>query len=68
MKSVFRAILVQLFIALLLLISRPIPAHASEPITVLYGRGLAWLMDLTITGQNQLGKGDLDAGSGAWTR
>ncbi len=61
MKSVFRAILVQLFIALLLLISRPMPARASEPITVVYSHGRAWLMDLTITGQTQLEKGDLEA-------
>jgi len=61
MSTGFQRVCVQLFIALLLLISRPMPARASEPITVLYGRGRAWLMDLTITGQNQLEKGDLDA-------
>jgi tetratricopeptide (TPR) repeat protein len=37
------------------------PSRASEPITVVYGRGRAWLMDLTIAGQNQLEKGDLEA-------
>ncbi len=37
------------------------PSRASEPITVLYGRGRAWLMDLTLAGQNQLEKGDLEA-------
>jgi tetratricopeptide (TPR) repeat protein len=57
----FRTIPVQLFIVLLLIISLQMPSRASEPITVVYGRGRAWLMDLTITGQNQLEKGDLEA-------
>lgn len=36
-------------------------ARASEPITVVYGHGRAWLMNLTLDGQNQMEKGDLAA-------
>jgi hypothetical protein len=39
-------------------------ARASEPITVVYGHGRAWLMNLTLDGQNQLEKGDLAAEPG----
>jgi len=35
-------------------------ARASEPITVIYGRGREALMNLTINGQNQLEKGDIE--------
>jgi len=52
---------IQLFVTLLLVIGSPMVACASEPITVVYGHGRAWLMDLTITGQTQLEKGDLEA-------
>jgi Tfp pilus assembly protein PilF len=36
-------------------------SRASEPITVVYGHGRAWLMNLTMDGQSQLEKGDLEA-------
>ena len=61
MRTVFRTILLQLVIVLLLLISRPMPSRASEPITVVYGAGRAQLMNLTMNGQSQLEKGDLEA-------
>src|SRR5438105_14527156 len=48
-----------IFIILFLLISRSIPSRASEPITVVYGRGRAQLVNLTMEGQSQLKKGDL---------
>src|SRR5205814_10275289 len=52
---------IQLFVTLLLVTGSPMVSCASEPITVVYGHGGAWLMDLTITGQTQLEKGDLEA-------
>ena len=61
MRTEFRSILLQLVIVLLLLISRPMPSRASEPITVVYGAGRAQLMNLTMNGQSQLEKGDLEA-------
>jgi tetratricopeptide (TPR) repeat protein len=52
---------IQIFVVLLLLVGCPIAARASEPITVIYGRGRESLMNLTINGQSQLEKGDLAA-------
>src|SRR5438105_7795550 len=52
---------IQIFVTLLLIIGCPMAARASEPITVVYGRGRASLMNLTMDGQSQLGKGDLEA-------
>jgi tetratricopeptide (TPR) repeat protein len=52
---------IQIFLTLLLLIGTPVAARASEPITVVYGHGRAALMNLTMDGQSQLEKGDLDA-------
>jgi Tfp pilus assembly protein PilF len=51
----------QIFVVLLLLVGFPIAARASEPITVIYGRGREPLMNLTMNGQSQLAKGDLAA-------
>jgi hypothetical protein len=59
---------IQLFVTLLLVIGSPMLLRASEPITVVYGHGRAWLMDLTITGQTQLEKGDLERHREAWTQ
>ena len=61
MSSVLRIIPVQLVIVLLLLGGCPIAPRASEPITVIYGRGRESLMNLTMDGQHQLEKGDLAA-------
>jgi hypothetical protein len=61
MSTVLRTIPVQLVIVLLLLVGCPIAARASEPITVIYGRGRESLMNLTMDGQHQLEKGDLAA-------
>jgi hypothetical protein len=58
----------QLFIILLLLIGFPMAARASEPITVIYGRGRESLMNLTMNGQSQLEKAISQRRSGAWTR
>ena len=52
---------IQIFVTLLLLIGWPMAVRASEPITVIYGRGRESLMNLTMDGQHQLGKGDLAA-------
>ena len=52
---------IQIFVTLLLLIGWPMAVRASEPITVIYGRGRESLMNLTINGQSQLEKGDLAA-------
>ena len=52
---------IQILAILLLLLGCPMAARASEPITVVYGHGRAWLMNLTLDGQNQLEKGDLAA-------
>ena len=52
---------IQIFVSLLLLIASTMASPASEPITVVYGRGRAWLMNLTMDGQSQLEKGDLEA-------
>ena len=52
---------IQISVVLLLLVRCPIAARASEPITVVYGRGRAQLMNLTMNGQSQLQKGDLAA-------
>jgi tetratricopeptide (TPR) repeat protein len=52
---------IQIFVTPLLLIGCPMAARGSEPITVLYGRGRSSLMNLTIDGQSQLEKGDLEA-------
>ena len=54
---------IQTFVVLLLLVRFPIAARASEPITVIYGRGRESLMNLTMNGQSQLEKGDLAAGA-----
>jgi predicted Zn-dependent protease len=50
-----------IYVVLLLLVRCPIAARASEPITVIYGRGRESLMNLTMNGQSQLEKGDLTA-------
>ena len=52
---------IQIFVVLRLLVRCPIAARASEPITVIYGRGRESLMNLTMDGQHQLEKGDLAA-------
>ena len=52
---------IQIFVTLLLLLGTPVAARASEPITVVYGRGRGQLMNLTMNGQSQLEKGDLEA-------
>ena len=52
---------IQILAILLLLLGCPMAARASESITVVYGHGRAWLMNLTLDGQNQLEKGDLAA-------
>ena len=52
---------IKIFVTLLLLIGCPMAARGSEPITVVYGRGRASLMNLTMDGQSQLEKGDLEA-------
>jgi Tfp pilus assembly protein PilF len=52
---------IQIFVVLLLLVRCPIAARASEPITVIYGRGRESLMNLTMNGQSQLEKGDFAA-------
>jgi len=52
---------IQIFVVLLLLVEFPMAARASEPITVIYGRGRESLMNLTMDGQRQLEKGDLTA-------
>src|SRR5437588_4298868 len=52
---------IQIFVALLLLAGSPMAARASEPITVVYGHGRAWLRNRTMDGQSQLEKGDLEA-------
>jgi Tfp pilus assembly protein PilF len=52
---------IQIFVVPLLLIRCPIAARASEPITIIYGRGRESLMNLTMNGQSQLEKGDFAA-------
>jgi len=59
---------IQIFVVLLLLVGSPIAARASEPITVIYGRGRESLMNLTMNGQSQLEKAISQRRSGAWTR
>jgi len=59
MRVIFQRI--QIFVTVLLLIGTPVAARASEPITVVYGRGRGQLMNLTMNGQSQLEKGDLEA-------
>src|SRR5436190_14303032 len=59
---------IQLFVTLLLVIGSPMVLCASEPITVVYGHGRAWLMDLTITGQPSLKKAISTRHREAWTR
>jgi len=51
---------IQIFVVLLLLVGCPMAARATEPITVIYGRGRESLMNLTMDGQSQLEKGDLE--------
>jgi tetratricopeptide (TPR) repeat protein len=52
---------IQIFVALLLLVGSPMTVRATEPITVVYGHGRGVLMNLTMDGQKQLEKGDLEA-------
>ena len=52
---------IQIFVVPLLLVRCPLSARASEPITVIYGRGRESLMNLTMNGQSQLEKGDFAA-------
>lgn len=58
----------QIFVTLLLLIEFSATAHASEPITFVYGRGRTQLMNLTMNGQSQLEKAISKGHSGAWTQ
>jgi tetratricopeptide (TPR) repeat protein len=51
---------IQIFVTLFLLVGYPMATRASEPITIMYGRGRESLMNLTMNGQSQLEKGDLE--------